>query len=290
MSDKFRGIMWFLLACLSFAAMATFIKLLSNAGASTPTMIFLRNVLAVVVLIPFIKLQGMVWPKLNNKKLFFYRTAVGFGTMLLMFYSLVLLPVNDFVALSFTIPIFASVGAVLILGEKMGIHRWTAVFIGFAGALIIIQPSAEGVSFGYAVCLVFCVLTSLILLMVKTLSANESSFDMLYYLHLWMGYMSIPLIIFTYHEINLEVLTWGGIVALTSISAHYGLVKSYQYVDLTMTTPFEFSRILLASGFAYIFLGEIPASEAYLGAAIIVASTIYIAKREALKKNASKNS
>ena len=119
--------------------------------------------------------------------------------------------------------------------------------------------------------------------MVKKLSATEDTFSMMYFLHLWMGYMALPLILFTYEEMTLQIILWGIGLAVISICAHYTLVRAYSMVDLTLTAPFEFSRILMTSGFAYVFLGEIPEPESYIGAAIIVASAVYIARREALK-------
>jgi drug/metabolite transporter (DMT)-like permease len=266
--------------------MSVVIKHMANLGASTFTMIFLRTVLAVLLMLPFMwmKRRKMKFG-IDNKRLFLWRSLLGFGGMLLMFYSVMLLPVNTFVALSFIIPIFASLGAVLVLGEKMGIHRWGAVFVGFGGMLIIVQPEHMEVGLGLFVCLAFCLITAVILLMVKKLSASEDTFSMMFYLHLWMGYMSIPLIFFTYHELTLENILWGAGLAIISIAAHYSLVRSYTLVDLTLTAPFEFSRILMASGFAYAFLGEIPEQESYIGAAIIVASAVYIARREAIKSS-----
>jgi len=282
LSPKLRGILWFLISCFCFAAMAVVIKHMANLGASTFTMIFMRTVFAVLIMLPF------MWIKrskrkygIGNKRLFFWRTILGFGGMLLMFYSVTLLPVNSFVALSFIIPIFSSLGAVIFLREKMGWHRWGAVFVGFIGMLIIVQPERMVFGLGVYVCLAFCLITAVILLLVKKLSATEDTFSMMFYLHLWMGYMSIPFIFFTYEELTLNNMAWGVALALISIFAHYSLVRSYSLVDLTLTAPFEFSRILMASGFAYIYLGEIPDPESYIGATIIVASAVYISHREA---------
>ena len=131
-------------------------------------------------------------------------------------------------------------------------------------------------------------MTATILLMVKKLAMGEAVFSMVYYLHLWMGLMSIPLVAFTWREINAEVFGLSLIIALTSITAHIGLTKAYSLVPITLTTPFEFSRILMASGFAYVLLAEIPNKDAYIGAAIIVASASYIVHRESKKAKLEK--
>lgn len=286
-SNNIRGISWFLLSCLSFALMASVVKLTSNAGASSFTMMFLRCIIAALLLLPFASFGEFKKPKLKDPKFFFKRTFWGFVGMLLMFTSVKLLPVNDFVALSFSIPILVSFLAVLVLGEKMGWHRWLAIILGFVGVLIIAQPTGDFNALGFAVCMIFCSITAWILLMVKKLSANETTFAMIYYLHLWMGLMSLPLMFFTWQEMTVEILLLSTIVAITSITAHIGLTKAYSYAPITTLTPFEFSRIIMASGFAYIMLGEIPSDEAYLGAGIIVASATYIVRREAKKKKST---
>lgn len=287
-STKIRGILWFFLACLSFALMASVVKLTSNAGASSFTMMFLRCGLAALILLPFSLFGRFKKPKLRDPKFFFIRTFLGWLGMILMFYSVILLPVNDFVALSFSIPIFASLLAVLFLKEKMGVHRWSAIFVGFVGVLVIAQPTGNFNALGFGVCLTFCVMTACILLMVKKLAMKESIFSLVYYLHLWMAAMSVPLVAFTWQEITWEVLGLSLGIAITSIFAHIGLTKSYSLVPITLTTPFEFSRILMASGFAYLLLGEIPSDDAYIGAAIIVASATYIVRREARKAKLEK--
>ncbi len=269
--------------------MASIVKMTSNAGASSFTMMFLRCGLAAVMLLPFAFFGRTKRPKLRNPKFFFKRTFLGWLGMILMFYSVILLPVNDFVALSFSIPIFASLGAVLILGEKMGWHRWSAIFVGFVGVVIIANPTGEFNAFGFGVCLVFCIMTACILLMVKKISMKETTFTQIYYLHLWMGLMSVPLVAFTWQEINGEVFVLSFGIAITSVFAHIGLTKAYSYVPITITTPFEFSRIIMASGFAYLLLGEIPSDDAYIGAAIIIASATYIAHREARKAKLEKS-
>lgn len=176
----------------------------------------------------------------------------------------------------------------MFLGEKMGWHRWSAVLLGFAGMMVIVQPGAMDISgehgIGLIACMVFCVMTAYILLLVKKLSASEDTFSMMFYLHLWMGYMALPMVWFVYQELTTDILIWGVVLAITSIAAHYSLITSYTLVDITLTAPFEFSRILMASGAAYMFLGEVPSKESYIGAAMIVASTVYIVHREAKLK------
>lgn len=268
--------------------MASIIKLTANAGASSFTMIFLRCGMAAVMLLPFAYFGRLKKPKLQNPRFFFKRVFIGWMGMILLFWAVTLLPVNDFVALSFSIPIFASFLAVVVLGEKMGLHRWTAIFVGFAGVVIIAQPTGEFNALGFGVCMVFCMMTAGILLMVKKLSMNETTFAQIYYLHLWMTLLSIPLIAFTWEEITAEVLYLSLGNAITSIFAHIGLTKAYSLVPITVTTPFEFSRILMASGFAYVLLGEIPSDDAYIGALVIIASATYIVHREAKKSRLEK--
>lgn len=285
LSVRLQGILWFLLSCLCFAVMSVQIKHLSSLGAGSFSMMFMRLVFAVIIMLPFAwkrKRAGKL--RLGNRKSFLGRSLLGFVGMVLMFYSVILMPVNSFVALSFMVPIFASIGAVIFLNEKMGWHRWGAVFVGFVGMVVIVQPEQMHLDVGFVVCMLFCLNTAAVLVIVKRLSASEDTFSMMFYLHLWMGYMSLPFIFFHYSEVNLQTIPWGIAIAMVSIVAHYGLVKSYTLVDLTLTAPFEFSRIIMAGFLAYVFLGEVPATEAYLGSAIILASTVYILHREKLAK------
>ena len=246
-------------------------------------LLFLRNFLAVVILLPYvITRKSALSLGINNKRFFFIRCVVGIIGMLLMFYSIDNLSVTDFVALSFLIPIFASIGAVLFLSEHMGWHRWAAVIVGFAGAMVVVKPGFEEIGFGVYICLAFCACTAAVLVMTKKLSATEDSFSMMYYMHIWMMILSLPLLIFYWDVLPFPVMYWSALIALLSIFAHYALIKSYTYIDISLTAPFEFSRIIMAAVIAYIFLDEIPEPSAFIGAAIIVASVVYIVRREKL--------
>lgn len=283
-NPRVRGILWFLGSCFCFAAMASAIKHVGNLGSNPLMLVFLRNLLGTAMLLAvYWAYRDKLTMHLNNRLFYFWRCILGFVGMIFLFWSMSLLPVTNFVALSFTIPILSSLGAVVFLKERMGVHRWSAIIVGLIGALIIIKPGYIDIGLGVYVCLIFCTITATVLLMIKKLSALENIFSIMFYMHLWMTYFSIPFLPFYWETPSFPIIYWSAFIALLSIFAHYTLTNSLKLVDLTVTTPFDFSRILMASIIAYVFLNEVPETTSYIGAFVIVISATYIAHRERLK-------
>jgi drug/metabolite transporter (DMT)-like permease len=106
---------------------------------------------------------------------------------------------------------------------------------------------------------------------------------MMFHMHLWMGVVSAPLAIYFWTDLSREELLLCYGIALLSIIGQYGIAKTYSLVDVTLTLPFDFTRLIVASILAYVFFAEVPDIYSYIGAGVIIASSIYIAHREAKK-------
>jgi len=267
--------------------MASVMKHVTDFGYNMVNLTFWRNLGAMLILLPLVFMRRKtINISIKNKKLFFARSLLGFISMLLMFYSVSLLAVSDWIALTLTIPIFTSVGAVIFLGEKMGWHRWGAVLLGFSGAMVIVGPGFEQVNYGYYICIATCMTIAGVLLIVKKLSATEDSFSMMYNMHLWMLGLNLLIIPFFWETPTWDLIIWSTAIGILSISAHYCMIKSYTLTDISLTAPLDFSRVVMASIIAYLFLDEIISTESIIGAIIITASASYIAHREVRRKKA----
>ena len=117
--------------------------------------------------------------------------------------------------------------------------------------------------------------------------AKETPFNMMFHMHLWMAIVSMPFAVIFWEELTREQLLWCYLIAALSIIGQYGIAKSYSLVDVTLTLPFDFTRLIIASILAYIFFAEVPDIYSYIGAGIIITSSTYIAYREAKRKKAA---
>ena len=106
-------------------------------------MAFFRNVFGLVAIAPLIYRAGLGSLRSRQPKLQLARALIGIVAMLSWFYALSVIPIAEATALSFTAVIFGSIGAALFFGERMRARRWSAVVIGFLGALIILRPGTQ---------------------------------------------------------------------------------------------------------------------------------------------------
>jgi drug/metabolite transporter (DMT)-like permease len=153
--------------------------------------------------------------------------------------------------------------------------------IGFLGTLIILRPGVNEFSLAAASVLAGCFCMAIALIIVKKLTDTETPFNMMFHMHLWMAVFSIPLAFTHWYPLSGNMLLWCYGLAVCSIIGQYSLARAYTLVDVTLTLPFDFTRLIIASIVAYFAFGEVPDIYAYIGAGIITASAVFIAHREA---------
>ena len=274
--------MWVLVCCITLSSMTAIVRHVSDLGMSAAQIVFIRNLTAMSILLPISYIyRSRIDLKIHNPKLYALRVVVGITSMILWFHGLGLLELANATALSFTTPIFLSIMAVFFLKEKMGIHRWSAVFIGLIGALVILRPGFAEFNPASFYVLGGCLFQAMALIIVKKMISKESPFTMMFHMHLWMGIVSTPLAIYFWTDLSRDELIWCYGIAILSIIGQYAIAKTYSLVEVTLTLPFDFTRLIVASGLAYMFFNEVPDIYSYVGAGIIIASSIYIAHREA---------
>ena len=146
-SSQNKAIILNILSIVFFSIMVILIRKASE-NLHILEVVFFRNLLAFVVMLPFLGFAGLASIKMNNTKLFFMRSFFGAIGMLAGFTCLTLIPLAQATAISFSKPIFITIGATIFLGEIIKARRIVAIIIGIIGMIIIVQPSVNSFSFG----------------------------------------------------------------------------------------------------------------------------------------------
>ncbi len=241
---------------------------------------FFRTFVPLVILTPILMSTGSGWWHTTRPGLQLLRGLIGGISMLTWFYTLSLIPVADATALSFTVVIFASLGAVFLLGERMGRHRWTAIFFGLVGTLIILRPFDIGLNLGALIALVSSVLWAAALICVKILSRTESSVTIVFYSSVYFTILAgIPA---AYFWITPELPQLGLLicVGLLATIAQLCMTGALKIAETTAVMPMDFTRLLWAAALGFIWFGEFPDPWTWIGSIIVFASTAYITYRE----------
>ncbi|MDA0342031.1 MAG: DMT family transporter [Proteobacteria bacterium] len=282
LSGNARGSLWLLAGGLFATVMVTGIKFV---GQRLPVLeiLFFRQMFVFILLTPILTKQFPGAFRTQRLKLHLSRCAISIVAMTTGFTAIVHLPLAEATAISFSRAMFATLLAIIVLKEVVGIRRWSATIIGFIGVLVIVRPSPEGVN-EYAVMALFsAALVACNLIMTKSLTTTERpSTIMAYHAGVLTVAYAVPCwwlwIEPTWTEMGLIV----GIALLMSM-VQYCMIRGYKEAEASAAQPLEYVRLIYAAGIGFIIFAEVPVIWTWAGATLIIGSSIYTMRRNAMK-------
>jgi drug/metabolite transporter (DMT)-like permease len=260
-----------------------------HLGSDLPPeeVVVIRHFFALLTLGPFIMRAGLRRTLGTHRfGLHVTRGMIGGANALAWYTGLTLVPFVVATSLSFTAVIFLTVGAVLFLGEKAGPRRWSAVIIGFVGAVIILRPGVEVITPGAMLIMGSAVLSGVSMLLLKLLTRTESPLTIVTYMYLFrIGVAAIPAAL---HWVTptLEHLLWFVLIGVVSSATNMAQAQAFKDADATLLAPVRFTRLVWAALIGFFVFAETPDLWTWVGAAVIGGSISYIAFREAQLKKA----
>ncbi len=242
---------------------------------------FFRNLFGVVVLAPLLLRHGPTAMYTSAPLLQVVRSMLGVVAMLCWFYGLTVVPIADATALSFTNVLFASLGAVFFLGERMRLRRWMAVALGFVGAVVILRPGFQEISTGFIMVLISSMCWGIAVVVVKKLSATDSSISIVAWMSIMLTLLSLPAALWFWQTPTLIQFGWLLLIGLLGTGGHISMVGALKLTDATNVLPLDFTRLLWAVLIGFVVFGEFPDRWTWLGAFVIIGSACYLIFREA---------
>ncbi|MEL6642897.1 MAG: DMT family transporter [Pseudomonadota bacterium] len=209
------------------------------------------------------------------------RTAAAIITGSAAFYAFSVLPLAQTYAILFAAPLMITVLSIPILGEKVGIHRWGAVVVGLIGVLVVLRPGAEPLGLGHLAALVAAISGALASTIVRKIGRDERSAVLLLYPMMANFILMAMLLPFVYRPMPIEHLGLVGVMATLAFAAGLLLIAAYKAADAAVVAPMQYSQIIWAAIFGLLFFDEFPDLMTGVGAAIVMASGLYIVLREA---------
>jgi drug/metabolite transporter (DMT)-like permease len=244
---------------------------------------FFRTVFVLIIFLPLVVRNGMNSLKSNNIKLQSFRAVVGSVAMLCMFYGLSITELAKATALMFTVPIFATILAIIFLKEIVGIRRWIAMLVGFSGALIVLRPDIE-LGFGPLLILCASLMWSSSMLMAKTLTKTDTTLSITF----WQAAGLIPatflLAIQVWEWPTLSQIFMFLMIAIAGTLVHWFLNEALKRAEISALLPLDYLRLIWSVSMGFIFFNELPHAGLWLGAALILGASTYIGVRQAKKK------
>ena len=246
-------------------------------------LVFFRNLFAFFFIIPMLWRVGLGPLKTQRFGMHLGRAGLNVVNMMVWFTAISLAPLAEVTALGFSAPIFATILSVVFFREVVGLRRWSAIIVGFIGTMVILQPGFDTVTAGHGLTLTAAIMWAGVLLIIKSLSRTESSITIVAYMSILMTPMSLIPALFVWVWPTWTELAWLALIGVCGGAAQYLLAQAFHEADISVVMPFDFAKLVWIALIAYIAFAEVPTWTTWLGGAIIFASGVYIARREAIK-------
>ena len=241
---------------------------------------FFRNLFGFVFTLPLLLRHGFDILRTQKISLYFVRCTIGIVSMLAGFWAIVNLPLAQAISLSYSTPLFVTIGAVFFLGEVVRARRWSAVAVGFVGVLLIVRPGHASFTAGSLVALLAAAMSGIVAVSIKFLSRTERPDTIVIYTTmLWVPMSLLPALFFWQTPAGITWL-WVVLAGFCGTSGHMFWTRALKLGDASLLAPISFLQMPLVALFGYFLFGETLDRWTALGAAIIFASNAYIAHRE----------
>ena len=251
------------------------------ADYSLVQFVFLRTLFGALIMLGLARQMGGL-ARLKTRRLPWHllRAALGTGAMFGFFYGLSRIPLVDTFAIGFTAPLFTTMLAAIVLRDHVGWRRWLAVLIGFGGALVVLRPGLGMLSWASIAVLFGALSYAGLSILARKLADTESSYALSMYA--LIGPLAVSALLLPDNWTAPTPVGWFGFVlaGLFSALAWIGLVGGYRRASPALLAPFEYTALVWAALGGYFIWGEVPDRWVVIGAAIIVASGLFVAFRE----------
>jgi len=274
--------LFMLAACACFAFNSVFARLATDEELHPFVAAFFRNLFSFgILLVMTVGRSGWSVLKPNRLDLLTVRGTINGASMLAWFYAVPLLPLNDLTALGFTAPLWATVLAVLLLGEVVGWRRWAATLIGFVGVVVILQPGFSDVHWASGLVLFSSAMWAFTIIVVRRLTFLERPETILLYQALMMSIIALIPSLFVWTTPSGEVWIWLLSLGILGAAAHAFHVRAYTMQEVAALQPLDFARLPIVAVAAWAIFGEVPSPAVWIGAFVVFAAGTYISHREA---------
>src|SRR5262249_15552795 len=279
-----------LASVLLLSLMSAFIR---AAGAKFPVgeIVFFRSAFAILPVVIIYAARGHLLAAISTARPFGHlgRGVMGIMSMFLNFAALARLPLMDATAISFAAPLITVVLAALLLREHVRAYRWSAVSLGFVGVLVMLWPyldigglfyAGEARTIGAICAMIACFTNAGTVIQTRRLTDSETTSAIVFYFSLICALAGLVTLPFGWVMPSWIELTGLVMIGVLGGLSHLMLTESYRYAPASVVAPFDYTAMIWAFLFGFALFGELPSVFVFVGAAIVVASGLFVIWRE----------
>lgn len=273
------GIIWFVVHCLMFSLISITTKFLLSS-LHVAEIVFFQTFIGTLILLPMVLRKHKISLTLKSSKIHLLRAFFWFLATVLFFISIQYIRMPKAIAISFAVPLFTTIMAVIFLKEKLYRHRTIALIFGFIGMMVIIQPGFDDFKMASLLVVAASFCWSITDIMIKNLSKSHHAIVNTFFFAMFSAICAFPFAVIFWETPNLKEISMLIFLGILFVFNMYSVSKSYEHAELTIIMPFAFTQLIFIAILSYIFFGEIVALTSAIGSAVIIASTSYMAYAE----------
>ena len=237
---------------------------------------FLRNAFAVMFMMPWLMKVGVGAMRTSQLGRHILRGFMSSTNVTLLFAAVALIPIADMSAIGFLQPVIAAAIAGFVLGEVAGRNRWLAISAGFAGALIVIRPGFAEFNLGIAFALGSALAGALVSIMIKTLVRTDPPDTIAAWLFVTQTLILLVPTVIVWNNPTPE--QWGlfVVIGFMSVVLQRAYNRGVQAADISISMPFNFTRLIWAALLGWIVFAELPDIWTWIGGTVIFAASVWL--------------
>ena len=281
LSPVLRAMLWAIATGVFFTVLNVILRKLSQEMSPYEVQ-FLRYLVGLAVMMPWILASGFAAFRPNGLGGQLTRGIVHTVGLATWYTALPHLPLADSTAISFTIPIFAMIGAAWFLGERMVLARWIAAIIGLAGVVILLAPKLTGSGGIYNLVMIASQpLFAASLLITKVLTRRDRAEVIVVWQAITISLFTLPIALIDWSWPSLPQYGWFVLAAMLGNAGQYCSARSLMAADVSATQSVRFLELLWAAGLGILVFGDPLHQSTIIGGLVILAATVWISRREA---------
>lgn len=224
--------------------------------------------------------RALRWYRTRRLPLLVLRSVLSAAATLVFIVAIKSIPIVDGYTILFTSPLLIAALSVPLLGERVGIHRWAAVIIGFTGILFVLRPGSGLLQVSALLALVAALCVALSNIITRVVSRTDHALTTALYMATVGTAMLTLLVPFHWRTPGWDAWGWMALSGLLGGVGHFGVIKAIQLAPVSAIAPLSYAQIISATALGYFVFGNLPDAWTLAGLAVIVGSGLYIFHRE----------